>query len=216
MRKLFLILVLYGLCIFILNAQHKENAILIDWVDDLKGDFSFDTQWNYPEGIYVNEYGQVSCDGFCPEEVLNMKDENGKIFIDSLHSFYKWVDTSHQFVNMMSETNMYEFAGAPYLNVEIQKNGNFNFYTLSSPGTHCSLYFKMDKNKIYPFVELNSIVKSGKLLHFPLLKGSIKIDKKNWENGYLRASFDFEFENKLEANEPIFWKGLINFALPQK
>ena len=42
--------------------------IEIKWVSNIKGDFSFNTKWSYSEGIYKNEFGQLSCHGFCPPE----------------------------------------------------------------------------------------------------------------------------------------------------
>lgn len=72
----------------------KDAEIKIQWVDDLKGDFSFRTKWSYPEGIYKNKFGQLSCDGFCPEGTESLKDNEGRIYTDSLTKFYQLVDTT--------------------------------------------------------------------------------------------------------------------------
>ena len=73
----------------------KPGTVQITWVKELSGDFSFKDQWDYPEGVYINTFGQVSCDGFCPPETDAMTDENGRIFDDSLAAFYQLVDTTH-------------------------------------------------------------------------------------------------------------------------
>ena len=53
-------------------VRTSSIPVLINWVDQLSGDFSFTKIWSYPEGIYKNEYGQISCDGFCPPEIDTM------------------------------------------------------------------------------------------------------------------------------------------------
>ena len=34
----------------------------------LTGDFSFKDNWSYPEGVYWNEFGQLSCEGKTSEK----------------------------------------------------------------------------------------------------------------------------------------------------
>ena len=48
------------------NSTHK---IKIEWTENLEGDFSFKEKWNYPEYVYKNRFGQLSCDGDCPIEI---------------------------------------------------------------------------------------------------------------------------------------------------
>ncbi len=40
-------------------------------------------------------------------------------------------------------------------------------------------------------------------------KGMLKIDKKLFDKGIMKAKFDFEFTNSLEPQRPFYWKGLI-------
>ena len=87
------------------------RKIKIQWVDNLPGDFSFSKKWDYPEGIYKNEFGQLSCDGICQEEVYAMMDSAGKIYKDSLAAFYKIVDTAHQYHSIKADAWCYEYAG---------------------------------------------------------------------------------------------------------
>ena len=69
------------------TVKSTATPILIKWVENLAGDFSFIKKWSYPEGVYKNEYGQLSCDGLCPPEIDAMKDSTGRIYADSLRAF---------------------------------------------------------------------------------------------------------------------------------
>ena len=94
MRKLFIpIFSIVGfICCSLTNSNNERletREIQITWADNLLGDFSFKENWEYLEGVYKNEFGQLSCDGFCPPETDQMKDKNGKIFEDSLAAFYQ-------------------------------------------------------------------------------------------------------------------------------
>jgi hypothetical protein len=96
------------------NEKVKSGEIDIRWAKNLTGDFSFMKNWDYPEGVYKNEFGQLSCDGVCPPEIDRMKDDNGKIYEDSLNAFYKLVDTTHQFHSINSDAWTYEWAGTNF------------------------------------------------------------------------------------------------------
>jgi hypothetical protein len=85
-----------------ITAQSTGHKIAIQWTDHLDGDFSFKDNWSYPEGIYRNEFGQLSCDGLCPPEIYEMKDENGRIRDEQLTVFYQLVDTIHQYHSIRS------------------------------------------------------------------------------------------------------------------
>lgn len=76
------------------DERVKSGEIEISWVDNLPGDFSFAKNWDYPEGVYRNEFGQLSCDGLCPQEVDRMMDENGKIYEDSFTAFFPFNNLS--------------------------------------------------------------------------------------------------------------------------
>jgi hypothetical protein len=71
--------------------------VKVEWVKNLEGDFSFSHNWSYPFSVYLNEHGQLSCDGLCPPESDLMQDSTGRIYDDSLASFYKLIDNTHQF-----------------------------------------------------------------------------------------------------------------------
>jgi hypothetical protein len=102
---------------FVIDSRFtdKSEQIKIQWIDNLDGDFDFRTKWSYSEGIYRNEFGQLSCDGFCPEGTESMKDSEGKIHPDSLTRFYQLVDTTHQFYSISCEAWCYEWGGTDFI-----------------------------------------------------------------------------------------------------
>ncbi|KAF2330936.1 hypothetical protein [Flavobacterium nitrogenifigens] len=190
--------------------EKNENLeIKINWQENVSGDFSFTKNWDYPEGVYRNDFGQLSCDGFCPPETDRMKDENGRIFKDSLARFYQLVDTTHLFHSIKSKTNSYEWSGTNFITVK--KIGRDTLYcsTDNNAATHSSLILKIIKNKCIPEIELNSISGSAKKQIYVCKKGDIKIDKILWNNGILKAKFDLIFEHPENPNKPLFWKGKI-------
>ncbi|MFW5775011.1 MAG: hypothetical protein ACOCW2_01870, partial [Chitinivibrionales bacterium] len=78
------------------GAQENQGIIAIEWTNRLSGDFSFRRQWSYPEGVYRNRFGQLSCDGLCPDEAYALIDSTGKVNPDSIDRFYRIIDTAHQ------------------------------------------------------------------------------------------------------------------------
>ena len=61
MRNLLFLLFLFSLSC--LHMRKPENIAVV-WHKNVIGDFSFKDTWNYPEGVYLNQHGQLSCDGF--------------------------------------------------------------------------------------------------------------------------------------------------------
>ncbi|EJF99233.1 hypothetical protein [Flavobacterium sp. F52] len=189
--------------------KNKNLEIKIDWQKNLSGDFSFAKNWEYPEGVYQNDFGQLSCDGLCPTETERMKDENGKIYKDSLAKFYQLVDTTHLFHSIKSKTNIYEWAGANFISVKRISRDTIYCFTNKNIATHSSLILKITKDKCIPEIELNSIsVSIGKQI-YACKKGVITIDRDLWHNGILKAKFDFIFEHPENPDKPLFWKGKI-------
>lgn len=190
----------------------KENdaidKIKIQWIENLEGDFSFKENWSYAEGIYVNIHGQLSCDGFCPDEIDRMKDKSGKIYKDSLQAFYKVIDTTHIYYSLRSENRMYEYSGADFIEFKKLNNGIIKGVSFTNVSTHSSLIIEFQNNSCSASVLFNSIRDLGKH-NFPLESGSIKIDRTLFEKGIIKAVFDFKFENTLEHDAELFWKGQI-------
>lgn len=140
-------------CMMLVLACHKPKEIpgrlRIEWVEALEGDYAFAKAWDYPEGVYRNEHGQLSCDGFCPERTDAMKDSTGRIYNDSLSVFYALVDTTHRFHTLQGSAECYEYAGADYMTAQRQHDTVF-CYSLCSAATHCSLNYFYARISVSP------------------------------------------------------------------
>jgi hypothetical protein len=191
------------------NEKVNSGEIKINWVKNLTGDFSFTENWGYPEGVYRNDFGQLSCDGLCPPEIDRMKDENGKIYEDSLKAFYQLVDTTHLFHSIQSDARTYEWAGTNFVTATKINADTTVCFTHNNVATHSSLILTFTKNKCIPIIELNSVVGSIRKKIYTVKKGYIDIDKNLWEKGILKANFDFIFDHKENPGEPMYWKGKI-------
>lgn len=186
----------------------KDTVIIIQWIENLSGDFNFRTKWSYPEGTYKNQFGQLSCDGFCPEGTESMKNSEGKIYNDSLTKFYQLVDTTHQFHSISCEAWCYEWAGTDYITTKQTNKNKIVCSTHLNSGTHSQLIFEINNDTCFPRIELNSI-SSPRLKTFYCQGGFIKIDGNLWEKGILKAVFDFNFNNTDEPDRKIYWRGKI-------
>jgi hypothetical protein len=190
----------------------KSCPIRIQWVDTLQGDFSFTKNWNYPEGVYRNDFGQLDCDGMCPDEIEAMKDSNGKIYPASLKRFYKLLDTTHQFHSIACEAWCYEWAGTDFITSVKSDNNRIICTTQTTAATHCSLILEIINDTCIPRIELTSIAAPG-LKIYAGKSGSITIDKTLWKKGIMKAEFNFDFNNTSEPGRKIFWKGKIHTLL---
>ena len=192
------------------NDKVNSDEIKISWVDNLSGDFSFKEKWDYPEGVYKNEFGQLSCDGLCPPEIDRMKDENGRIYDDSLVAFYQDVDTTHLFHTLQSEACCYEWAGTNFATAKRKNKDTIIFFTHNNISTHSSLNLTITKSKCVPTIVLNSIVNNSTGTKTYYCKvGKIKIDKNLWKKGILKAKFNFTFNHKENPEMKMYWKGKI-------
>lgn len=195
-----------------LISQQKESLnikkIPIVWTDSLTGDFSFQNDWKYPEGVIINEFGQLDCDGICPPEIDNMKDNTGKILIDSLEAFYRYVDTSHIFQSILSDAWCYEWNGTDYITVRKIEDDIYECFTHLDIATHSSLKMKFINNYCFPTIELTSVTDSN-IKTFPCKTGKIQIDRILFLQGILKAVFSFTFENYENSEKTMYWKGKI-------
>jgi hypothetical protein len=189
--------------------------IQIQWIDNLKGDFHFRTQWSYPEGIYRNKFGQLSCDGFCPDGIESMKDDDGKIHTDSLARFYQLVDTTHQFHTIQCKAWCYEWAGTDFIKAVKTENDHVICHTMTNSGTHCSLILEIVKDNCLPRIELNSVASPGIKTYY-CKGGFIKMDKECWKQNIVKAEFNFDFMNTDEPDQTIFWEGKIYTKIDKK
>ena len=193
-----------------LSGRDRTSSIPIQviWDDNLTGDFSFANDWSYPEGIYKNKFGQISCAGFCPNEIDFMKDSTGRIYEDSLHAFYEIIDTTHQMHSIQCEAWCYEWAGTDFIEVSRKSDVSFKCFTMTGIDTHCSLNIDIIENTCYAVIDLESIVQSGDVKYY-CTAGYITISKKLWKEGIMMAEFSFNFEHIENPKKPIYWKGKI-------
>ncbi len=205
-------ILLLGLIGFSLNIIKSEtittSKVKIEWGNNFKENFSFKEKWSYPEFVYRNRFGQLSCDGDCPIEIDLMKDASGKIYGDSLQAFYKIVDTTRIFHSLKSENNIYENAGTNFIEFKKLKNGIIKGKSSNNVSTHSRLIIELQEDSCSAWVDFNSIKDLRKNI-FPLERGTIKIDKILFEKGIIKAVFDFKFKNTLNSGSPLFWKGQI-------
>ncbi|MFT3679056.1 MAG: hypothetical protein QM791_02215 [Ferruginibacter sp.] len=208
----------FALFIFVNSASgQKEKAvspIKTKWVPGISGDFSFVKKWSYPEGIELNEYGQLSCDGFCPPGTERMMDSTGKILKDSLTAFYNIVDTSHQSYSIQCNAWCYEWTGTDFIEAVKKATDTVYCYTLLNAATHCSLQLTIIGDKCFTYIDLNSIVKGGRA-RYNCTNGYITVDKSLWKKGIVKAIFSFNFEHKENPGKPIYWNGKILTKIKQ-
>jgi len=190
------------------TVKSASLPITIKWVDNLQGDFSFANNWSYPEGVYKNEFGQISCDGLCPDEIEVMKDSTGRIYEDSLHAFYEFIDTTHQMHSIQCEAWCYEWAGTDFIEVFRKNENSVNCFTMTGIDTHCSLNIEIIGDTCYVVIDLKSIEQGGDV-NFYCTSGYITINKKYWTEGIMKAEFSFNFEHIENPQKPIYWKGKI-------
>ncbi len=191
------------------KAVNSASApITIKWADNISGDFSFTKNWSYKEGIYLNDYGQLSCDGLCPPEIDALKDSTGRIYENSLHAFYKIIDTAHQAHSIQCEAWYYEWAGTDFIETIRKSDDSTICNTASGIATHCSLHLDIIKDICSAEINLKSILPKGDTV-FYCTDGHITIDKKLWKEGIMKAEFSFNFEHKENPEKPIYWKGKI-------
>ena len=197
-------------CLTILSFTKKDEAnwISIKWIDNIEKDFSFKDEWSYPEGVYKNKFGQLSCDGICPPEIDRMKNEEGKIYPDSLKAFYAIVDTTHLFHSIKSEAWTYEWAGTDFMTFKKQADNSILGQSACNVSTHSSLYIEIKNDSFRAWIDFNSITDLGKQI-FPMKEGQIRVDKQLFDKGVIKAEFDLKFVNSLDVEREMYWKGLI-------
>jgi hypothetical protein len=185
----------------------EKGHIPIQWVNSIEGNFSFVQQWDYQEGIYKNEFGQLVCDGLCPEGIENKMDDKGKIIKDSIAAFYKLVDTTHISHSLQCEAWCYEYAGTNAVNI-LKNKDTIECYSQQNAATHCSLKLKIIHADCTPTIELTSITANGSK-SYPCNGGTISIDKTLWNKDTMKAIFNFTFDHPENPKQTMFWKGKI-------
>lgn len=186
----------------------ESDPIKIEWVRNLNGDFGFHHEWSYPENVFLNDFGQLSCDGLCPAEIASMIDTTGRIIEDSLAAFYNLIDTTHQMHSLESEAWCYEYAGTNFMHFWRTNDKEIIGKSQCNAATHSLLELKINGNFCRPSIYLNSISR-GFNYHFLCSEGTIQIDPFYFKKGVIKATFDFKFANPLNPSDHLYWKGKI-------
>lgn len=204
----------YLTLIFLLSCKSNTGAITVEW-GSLRDDYPFTQGWSYSDGIYLNEYGQLVCDGFCDEASYKMKDEYGRIYPDSIAQYYQVIDTTHYHHTLQSEAQCYEWNGTNFAYAYKDSGDTIRSYTLCNTATHSSLQLAIKDNTCIARIELNSVTPVG-LTYFECTGGYIKIDKAEFQKNNLKAEFNLTFENTKESGQPMWWKGKIFTKIDSK
>lgn len=206
------ILLSYLICSIFLFSYSKcesDENFKIQWVDTLEGDFSFKDHWQYPEGIWHNEFGQLYNGNYSTEISERMLDSNSKILDDSLDSYYKIFDTTHIFQSIVSDGWCYEFRKPFDIKAHEEENKIVKCSTEISISGHSCLYIEIDGDFFRTEIIYYSVVSSKGRPKFKCTDGYLKVAKKEWQNGILKAEFKFNFHNHLDTEKKIFWNGRI-------
>lgn len=146
-----------------------------------------------------------------------------QLWVDQLNGDYSFIDrwdyeesltddmptdTTRHYYTIACEANCYEWAGTNYMMAEMVGNDTVVCYTMGNVATHCSLHMILVGENCTPTVELISIVAEGNTT-FVCNGGHLKIDRKLWTVGIMKAEFSFTFDNPSDPNFPIWWKGRI-------
>ena len=213
MKSLFTLIILtfsFGLLAQTKTTDKDQFKVEIPvlWKAISSNEFEFHKEWSYPEGVYENPWGHLSCDGLCPKEVELMKDDQGRIYDDSLEAFYAIVDTTHMYHTIECEAKAYEFVGTDFIRFEL-KNGDLLGVTDNSTATHSTLYIRVNGDKCTAWIRYTSILPERDEMYFYLENGRIILDPEKYEEGTIKGYFDFRFKNDFEADFPLQWSGYI-------
>ena len=196
------------------------SQVELTWVDSINDDFSFTEEWDYQEGIYVNMWGQLSCDGFCPREADRMKDGEGRIFDDSLDAFYAVIDTAHRYFTHESKVRAYSYGESHHVIVE-ERAGKLLLRTEMNMMAQSTLHLEIDLNADGK-EQLNAYTIYYSLSDQPPRKfkvnsGRIEIDQLAYNQGVLKLKFDLEFESEQWDDEGLqTWAGKVLVEIPSK
>ncbi len=114
----------------------------------------------------------------------------------------------HLFHTIDCEAWCYEYDGTRNIEVNRLSNNSFHCFTRQNASTHCSLELEILQDSCFATIVLNSVSPGGRIT-FYCTKGTLLIDRKLMKKGKLKVVFSFDFENKENPEQPIFWKGRI-------
>jgi hypothetical protein len=210
----FLLLLFAGLSAFcqktIVLPLKKPAPVKIAWVDSVPGDFSFAQKWSYPDNVELKANGKPGCadGGMCPPRCYRMHDGDGIVLPDSMTAYYSILDTNHIPHSLQCRSSCSEFAGVDFITSYRKGADTVICFSSTDVGTHCDLQLYFFKDNCFAYSHLKSIVLGGDAWYIAI-SGRLKVDKKRWQNGILKAEFDFQLINEKDSREMIFWKGKI-------
>jgi hypothetical protein len=186
------------------TTELQGYSIPISWFSELKGDFSFSTNWEYARGVDLNDYQQIICFD-CPSRASKMLDRRRKIISDSMNVFYTLIDSTRHYYSLESRCSMADMKESKFISVK--KYGDFTIdgETKSSDSLNCSLFFRLKDDFVTSWVYLKN---NGVTRIFTLKEGKFFADKSEFEKGYLKGNFSFVYasENSFKA---LYWSGKI-------
>ena len=177
-------------------------SIPISWFNELKGDFSFTNNWEYADGIELNDYQQIIC-WKCPPRAQKILDKRRKVPTDSLAVFYSLIDSTRHYFSLDSRSTLTNMNNNHFITVKRYGDFTVEGFTKSRDSLNCSLFFRIKDDFINSWV----YVKNGNDTKIYTLKeGKFFTDKKVYENGFLKANFSFVYESE-NSFKAIFWSG---------
>ena len=210
----FILILIFSLPIF------GFSQVELVWVDSIDADFSFTEDWDYEEGIYVNQWGQLSCDGFCPRAADAMKDDHGRIFDDSLAAFYAIIDTTHRYFTHESTARVYSYGESHYVTLE-ERGGRLFLRTemnmMAQSSLHLEINLNADGAEQFDAYLIYYSLSDQPPRKFALVSGSIEISNLAYNNGMVKLEFDLEFESEKWDTEGLqTWNGKVLVEIPSK
>ena len=173
--------------------------------------------WEYQEGIFTNKWGQLSCDGFCPREIDLMKNDQGRIFDDSLTAFYSYIDTTHRHFTLERSNEPYEYGQAHYMITE-KRDGKLFLRSEMNLALNTSIHIEFDPSpensfKLKTYLIYYSLSDQPPRT-FNLLSGQVEFCEQAYNEGFLQLKFDLNFETEQWSKEKFQnWNGKIFIAL---
>jgi len=116
-------------------------------------------------------------------------------------------DTTHLFHSIESEARCYEWGGTDYITTQRINKDTVVCFTECNAATHSSLNLIITKKTVMPTIVLNSISDFGTKI-YNCKSGQMVIDETLWNQGILKATFDFDFYHDDGSNK-MYWKGKI-------
>jgi hypothetical protein len=210
-RKRYLLYILIISLGFLLKSSIKidENGtvILIEWFNNLKGDFSFSSKWSFAENIGLNKAQQIACLNNCSDRVQKMMDDEGLILSDSTDTYYQIIDSTRKYHTLESRSTLYGWKPSNF--IKVRRYGNFVLEgsVIQDSISNCSLFFRIKDDHLTAWAYHIPIKGISKI--FRLNGGKIFLDREAFDKGIFKATFSFTFENDVNSLKALFWSGKI-------